>query len=54
MAQVNAFTYGDPAVNAKVGAMWKDALSDPETAPKMPMDAALMGFVGEAYRAAQG
>ena len=54
MAQVERFTGGDPAVNAKVGAMWKEALADPSTAPRMPMTPELMGFVGEAYRRACG
>ena len=53
MAQVNRFTGGDSAVTQKVSAMWKDAMSDPATAPRMPMDLSLMSFVGEAYKRAQ-
>ena len=53
MAQVSLFTRGDPAVSAKVGAMWKEAMADPAKAPKLPMTPELMAFVGEAYKAAQ-
>lgn len=53
MSQVERFTGGDPAVSQKVGAMWQEALSDPGAAPRMPMDLALMRFVGEAHRRAQ-
>ena len=53
MVQVNRFTGGDAAINAKSSAMYKDAFSDPDTAGKMPFSAELWRFVGEAYRRAQ-
>ena len=53
MAQVNRFTGGDPAINAKSGAMYQDAFSNPDTAGKMPFSAKLWTFIGQAARAAQ-
>jgi DNA-binding transcriptional MerR regulator len=53
MAMVNRFSSGDPEVNAKVGSMWKDAMSDPDTAQRLPFDLALWNFVGEASKAAK-
>ena len=52
MAEVNKFTGGDPAMNAKSGAMYQDAFSDPGTADKMPFSAKLWRFIGAAHRAA--
>jgi hypothetical protein len=54
MVQVNRFSSGDPQVNAKVGSMWKDAMSDPATAGRLPFDMALWNFVAEAAKAAKG
>jgi MerR family transcriptional regulator, thiopeptide resistance regulator len=53
MAQVRLFTGDDPAMVAKSARVNMDALSDPETARKMPFDLSLMRFVGEAHRHAQ-
>lgn len=49
-AQVARFTGGDPAMFAKVKAVWTDSMADPETAGRLPMDPALMAFVSEAKR----
>lgn len=51
MGLVEQFTQGDPDVAAKTGAMWRDALNDPNTASKLPFDKALWTFVGEANKA---
>lgn len=53
MAQVNRFTGGDAAINAKSSAMYKDAFSDPGTAQKMPFSGELWRFVGEAFKRTQ-
>ncbi len=37
-AQVRLFTQGDPEVDRKVLGMWKDAMANPETAPKLPLN----------------
>ncbi|MGJ3629386.1 MerR family transcriptional regulator [Sphingomonas sp. MMS24-JH45] len=36
-AQVERFTGGDPAVFAKLGSAWQDAMADPAAAPDLPM-----------------
>lgn len=51
MIQVNRFSLGDPEINAKVGSMWKEAMSNPQTAPRLPFDMALWTFVSEAVKA---
>lgn len=53
-AQVERFTGGDPAVFAKLGAVWGDAMADPAAALDLPMTPELMRFVGAAKRAADG
>lgn len=47
-AQVRLFTQGDPKVNEKVMAMWKDAMADPSAAPKLPLDPEVFAFVQKA------
>jgi DNA-binding transcriptional MerR regulator len=47
-AQVRLFTQGDPAVNQKVMGMWKDAMANPETAPKLPLNPEIFAFVQKA------
>ncbi len=44
-------TGGDPDVTLKVWTMWSEAMSDPATAPKLPMNAALFAYVGKAGEA---
>lgn len=46
----DAFTGADPDLTAKTGAVWREALSDPAMAPKLPMTEALWAFVAEAGR----
>ena len=55
-ALVNLFTQGDPAMAQRAGQVWKDAMADPKTAPKLPVDPAMFEFVGKATAAlkAQG
>jgi DNA-binding transcriptional MerR regulator len=53
MALVNRFSAGDPEVNAKVGAMWKEAMSDPAVSGRLPFDMSLWSFVAEAAKAAK-
>lgn len=46
--QVEKFTQGNPLVDAKVRAVWSDAMSDPKAAPKLPMNPELFAFMGKA------
>ncbi len=46
----DAFTGADPALTAKTGAIWQEALSDPAMAPQLPMTKALWDFMAEAGR----
>jgi DNA-binding transcriptional MerR regulator len=50
------FTGGDPNLTLKARAMWQDAMADPVSAPKLPFNAELWGYVGQAGAAlkAQG
>ncbi|MGH6890485.1 MAG: MerR family transcriptional regulator [Rhizomicrobium sp.] len=52
-AQVNKFTQGDPAIAAKVKAMWQEAMADPKAAPKLPLNPEIFAFVEKAWKAAQ-
>ncbi len=45
------FTGGDPDVTLKARAMWTEAMADPATAPKLPMNTALFAYVGKAGEA---
>lgn len=47
-AQVRLFTQGDPAVNQKVMSMWTEAMADPATAPKLPLNPEIFAFVQKA------
>jgi len=47
-AQVEKFTQGSPQADAKVRAVWNDAMSDPGAAPKLPMNPEIFAFVGKA------
>jgi len=47
-ALVEQFTGGDPALAGKARAVWKDAMSDPQAAPKLPLDPAIFAFMGKA------
>ena len=44
-AQVDQFTGGDPVLARKGAAVWTDAMSDPKTAPKLPISLEVMGFI---------
>lgn len=54
MAMVNRFSSGDQQINAKVASMWKDAMNDPEAAPRLPFDMSLWTFVSETVKAGRG
>jgi DNA-binding transcriptional MerR regulator len=47
-AQVRLFTQGDPAVSQKVIGMWKDAMANPATAPKLPLNPEIFAFLQKA------
>jgi MerR family transcriptional regulator, thiopeptide resistance regulator len=47
-AQVRLFTQGDTEVDRKVLGMWKDAMANPETAPKLPLNPEIFAFVQKA------
>jgi DNA-binding transcriptional MerR regulator len=49
---LNRLTGGDPAVRAKIGAMWKEAYQDDEFRAQSPVSPELMQWVGEAMRCA--
>ena len=55
-AQLAKFTQGDPALHAKAGAMWQEAMADPVAAPRLPMTPDMFVFIGKAQaaRKAQG
>lgn len=51
------FTGGDPDLTVKARDMWMEAMSNPDTAPRLPMNTALFAYVGragEALKAAGG
>jgi hypothetical protein len=52
MGLLNRFSGGDPAVHAKIEAMWKEAFQDDQFRERSPMSPELMQFVGEAIRSA--
>jgi len=47
-AQVEEFTRGDPAATQKVQAVWNDAMKDPKSAPKLPLNPEIFAFMGKA------
>jgi DNA-binding transcriptional MerR regulator len=47
-AQVKLFTEGNPAMNQKVMGMWKEAMADPNAAPKLPLNPEIFAFVQKA------
>jgi DNA-binding transcriptional MerR regulator len=53
MAQVSFFTQGDMALAGKVKAMWNEAMADPKSAPKLPLNPEIFAFVQVAWKAAQ-
>jgi DNA-binding transcriptional MerR regulator len=50
-AQVAKFTQGDPALAEKATAMWKDAMSNPAAAPRLPVNPEMFAFIGKAAAA---
>jgi DNA-binding transcriptional MerR regulator len=50
-AQVHKFSGGDRGVELRMAEVWKDAMADPASAPKLPMDSELWTFVGKAMAA---
>jgi DNA-binding transcriptional MerR regulator len=52
MELFNRASGGDPVVQAKVGAMWKEAFKDDEFRARSPVTPELMEWVGEAIRCA--
>jgi DNA-binding transcriptional MerR regulator len=46
--QVKLFTQGDPKINQKVMGVWKDAMADPKSAPKLPLNPEIFAFVQKA------
>lgn len=44
---------GDIALGVKVKAMWNEAMADPKSAPKLPLNPEIFAFVDKAWRAAQ-
>lgn len=47
-AQVALATGGDPQVNAKLTAVWRDSMGSPDVAPSLPFGSEVMDFVGQA------
>jgi DNA-binding transcriptional MerR regulator len=57
MAQVGKFTGGDPSLFQKSAAVWKDAMNDPDVAPRLPASPEMFAFIAKAEaarKAAQG
>jgi len=52
-AQVRLFTQGDPDVDRKVLGMWKDAMANPATAPKLPLNPEIFAFVQKAAKGSE-
>jgi DNA-binding transcriptional MerR regulator len=52
MGLLNRFSGGDPAVHAKIEAMWKEAFQDDQFRERSLMSPELMQFMGEAIRSA--
>lgn len=52
MALFDRVSGGDPVVQQKVGAMWKEAFEDDEFRARSPVTPELMDYVGEAIRCA--
>ena len=54
MAEAKALmAKGDAALAGKVKALWNDAMADPQSAPKLPLNPEIFAFIGEAWKAAQ-
>jgi len=49
-AQVEQFSGGNPMLAAKSGAIWKEALADPDIVAKLPFNAKVFGFLSEVKR----
>ena len=47
-AQVEEFTRGDAGVSQRVLAVWNDAMADPKSAPKLPLNPETFAFMGKA------
>ena len=47
-AQVEQFTRGDPAVATRVQAVWRDAMADPNAAPRLPLTPEMFAFISKA------
>jgi len=47
-AQVEKFTQSNPQADAKARAVWNDAMSNPQAAPKLPLNPEIFAFVGKA------
>jgi DNA-binding transcriptional MerR regulator len=52
MGLLNRFSGGDPAVHAKIEAMWKEAFQDDRFRERSPMSPELMEWAGAAIRSA--
>ncbi|HEY3638382.1 MAG TPA: MerR family transcriptional regulator [Rhizomicrobium sp.] len=53
MAQVRLFSQGNAGLEAKVTAMWSEALADPAAAPQLPITPEIFAFIGKAWKAAE-
>jgi len=51
--QVAAFTQGDAAIGAKARAVWNEAMANPDTAAKLPLNPEVFAFIEKAWNAAQ-
>jgi MerR family transcriptional regulator, thiopeptide resistance regulator len=51
-AQVNQFTGGNSEIAVKAKAVWKEAMADPNTAPKLPLNPEIFAFIEKAWKAA--
>jgi DNA-binding transcriptional MerR regulator len=51
--QVAAFTQGNPSIAAKAKAVWNEAMANPDTAPRLPLNPEIFAFIEKASKAAE-
>jgi MerR family transcriptional regulator, thiopeptide resistance regulator len=52
-AMVEMFTGGNPELERRVKAVWNDAMADPATAPKLPLNPEIFAYMAKAQAAAK-
>ena len=47
-AQIAKFSLGNPDVERRMGEIWRDAMADPNAAPKLPLNPEIFASMGKA------